>query len=71
MAFQIQYRGEWGGALASDWAPAVTGTVNQTGESNESASTFESRDVAEAFLDDELRPQADPDRVEFRVLKID
>lgn len=69
MAYQIQYRGVWAGAESRDWSPAVTGTLNQSNDSDIFASTFNDLDVARAFLEDEIFPVAD-DRVEFRIVEI-
>jgi hypothetical protein len=50
MAFQIQVTGEWAGVVGG-WRPAISGTVNQTGESDDDASTFASHDEAQTTLD--------------------
>lgn len=36
--YQIQVTGEWGGSVGS-WRPSITGTLNQTGHSDEWASS--------------------------------
>jgi len=73
MAFQIQYKGNFGGASSGgQWLPAVTGTLNQTSECDAVASTFETREVAVAFLEDEILPQAgDGTSAEFRIEEVD
>lgn len=69
MAYQIQYKGVWAGAESRDWSPAVTGTLNQSNDSDIFASTFNDLDVARAYLEDEILTVAD-DRVEFRIIEI-
>jgi hypothetical protein len=46
----LQVRGEWAGDVTPGWRPAVAGTLNQTGQSDEQASTFSSIEEAEATL---------------------
>lgn len=60
MSFQIQVRGEWAGAVGG-WRPAVAGTVNQTGLSDEEASTCATHDEAQATLDRAILPLLDSD----------
>lgn len=48
--FMVQVRGEWAGAAADGrWHPLCSGTLNQTGKSDEWASTFDTREEAESF----------------------
>lgn len=52
MGYQVQIRnvngGEWGGSSLRGWT-AIAGTLNQTGEDDDAASTFDSEaDAAEA-----------------------
>lgn len=74
---QLQVRGQWAGYVGRDWRPAVDGTLNQTSESAESASTFESRESAVAFYEDFVLPEmpddegVTPDWCEFRLLHAD
>ena len=37
--YQVQVRGQYGGAVG-DWRPAITGTLNQTGQSDDDAVTL-------------------------------
>lgn len=71
--YVIQFWGTWGGQVATDWRPAVTGTLNQTGRSDLDASTFETWGAAVAVLDDIIRPAAgDAERksiVQFRIVE--
>lgn len=57
MAIKIEVRGDWGGAVASGWRPAVTGTLNTSGESDDHASTFETRGEALSFYVTYIRPE--------------
>lgn len=41
---------EWGGTLHSGWRPAIAGTLNQTGLSDEASSEFPSLRSAMEFL---------------------
>ena len=41
---------EWAGTLRDGWRPAIAGSLNQTGWSNERASTFARRSDADSFL---------------------
>ena len=50
-SYQVQVTGEWGGSVGG-WRPAITGTLNQTGQSDAWASTCDSHDAASALLDD-------------------
>lgn len=78
MSFQIQFRGEFGGMSTLAWRPAVTGTLNQTNEGDEVASTFASREEAERVLDEVVRPEVrgagdaiDLGQVTFRVVEVE
>lgn len=44
--YRLESTGLWGDHPPHGWHPAITGTVNQTGESDEVASTFEAREEA-------------------------
>lgn len=57
--YVIEVKGNWGGASGS-WRPAVTGTLNQTGRSDEEASTFDTHEAAKAILDNVILPEAGP-----------
>lgn len=50
-SYRIEVRGEWAGSVSSDWRPAISGTLNQTGESDEEASTCDTHDEAQATLE--------------------
>lgn len=67
MAYQIQVRGEWAGSVGG-WRPAVSGSVNQTGLSDEHASTFASEIEAEAALVALVREGAH--EAELRIVEI-
>jgi hypothetical protein len=70
--FQIQFRGTWAGTRADRWEPAITGTLNQTGVDDETASMFDTREEAEAVLDSVVRPASgDSPDVEFRIDEVD
>ena len=63
-AYRIMVKArEWAGRSASGWVPAISGTLNQTGKSDEEASTFdtyaEALDVADTLVDPELRGERD------------
>ena len=60
MGFQIQVTGDWGGAIGG-WRPAITGTLNQTGQDDAWASTEDTRDAAEATLDAVVLPHLTSD----------
>ena len=79
--FQVQVSGRFGGGLGG-WRPACTGTENQTGGSDEDASTFDTYDEAEAYADhlrttyvdarDDESGHASPrDEIRFRVVTLD
>jgi hypothetical protein len=74
---QLQVRGNWAGVIGDQWRPAVDGTINQTNESAESASTFASRESAVAFYEDFILPElpddegATPDGCKFRFVHAD
>ena len=55
MSYQIQVRGEWGGSVGG-WRPAITGTLNQTGQSDDYASTEDTHEAAQATLDGAILP---------------
>jgi hypothetical protein len=59
--YQIQVTGEWGGAVLNGWRPAITGTLNQTGEDDGSASTFDTHDEAAWVLDRVVLPELTSD----------
>lgn len=68
MAYQVQVIcNEWAGGLQSGWRPAIAGALNQTGLSDEEASTFDTEEEARAVLADLVIPQ-NPD--EARVVAI-
>lgn len=47
--FQVQVRGDFGGT-SDGWRPAITGTLNQTGQGDDYASTAESYGEAQELL---------------------
>lgn len=67
MAYMIEVRGVWAGGTG-DWRPACSGTLNQSGFSDEYASSFDSRAEAEEQAM-ELRESADGN-VEFRIVEV-
>lgn len=67
MAYQVQVRGEFGGATGG-WRPAITGTLNQTGASDEAASTFADEPDADSAASLVLDSIGDPESV--RVVEI-
>lgn len=52
----VQVRGAFGGEVGSAWRPAISGTLNQTGQADAEASTFDSseeaREVGDQFCQD-------------------
>lgn len=46
MAFQVQVRGQFGGAVG-DWRPGITGTLNGTNDSDDVASTVATESEAD------------------------
>jgi hypothetical protein len=60
MKYRVQYRRAPGDA----WAPAVSGTFNQTGRDNAFASTFDDRRKAERIAD-KVREEADMGQVQI------
>jgi len=67
MAYQVQVRGEFGGAVGG-WRPGVTGTLNQTGQSDADASRAETEADAEELAALVLEAGASPDDV--RVVEV-
>lgn len=57
--YQVQVRGTFADSLGG-WRPGITGTLNQTGQSDEQASTFADEPSADAaaalVLDEGARP---------------
>lgn len=50
MKARIEVRGEWAGEVGSSWRPACAGTVNQTGQTDAEASTFDTVEEAKETL---------------------
>jgi len=50
-AVTLEVSGEWAGTIGG-WRPAVSGSLNQTNESDEHASLFTDRDCAMSFFED-------------------
>ena len=53
--YRIEVHGNWAGSSGS-WRPAISGTLNQTGEDDESASTFRSHEEASVILENVVLP---------------
>jgi hypothetical protein len=72
----LQVSGAWAGT-SGGWRPAVSGTLNQSTLSDESASEFESRAAAVAFYEQFVLPElpddegATPDGCKFRLVHAD
>jgi hypothetical protein len=66
---KLEVSGEWGGAVG-DWRPAITGTHNQTGRSDEEASSFETHDDAMAAYENLVLPEHlyEPEKASFRLV---
>jgi hypothetical protein len=68
MKYQIQYRGNWAGSSSSRWKPAIAGTLNSTGTSDEEASTFATFESAQDVLENvvlvELGSEQDADGID-------
>lgn len=80
MKYQIQYRGNWAGSSSSRWKPAIAGTLNSTGTSDDVASTFESMDAAYDVLENVVCVELDAldaagefedSSPEFRIIAVD
>lgn len=51
LCYRVEVRGEWAGAADDGrWRPLCSGTLNQTGKSDEEASTFDTREEADSFV---------------------
>ena len=66
--YQIQVRGSWADGDSNEWRPAIAGTLNQTGLSDEEASTFATCREASDVLDELVRPQ---NPVEMRIVQVE
>jgi hypothetical protein len=67
--YRIEVRGDWAGEIGG-WRPVVDGTVNQTDQPAEEASTFATFEEAEAALEDAVLPQSDGEQ-EFRIVEVE
>ncbi|MFA5186357.1 MAG: hypothetical protein WC551_07780 [Patescibacteria group bacterium] len=66
---EIRSKTGWAGtAPTGGWMPAIAGTLNQgTGMTDEELSTLSSRVIAQAVVDDVIRPQMrDGDEIRIR-----
>lgn len=77
MPYQIQFTGSFGGQSTLAWRPAVTGTLNQTGKSDDYASTFLTHEEADDVLERVVRPEVrggedalDLGQVRFRIVEL-
>lgn len=68
--YMAQVKGEWAG-MPNDgrWRPLCSGTLNQTGRSDEWASTFDTRWETEHFIQQALTA-ATESPIETRVIKV-
>jgi hypothetical protein len=64
---EVQSR-EWAGILRDGWRPAIAGTLNQTRDDDETASTFSTVAEAMSFLTEAVLPEG-PEAV--RVVRSD
>lgn len=60
----------WGYSPTSHWSPAFTGNLNQTGRSDDAASTFDSRDAAEDALESIYDSLDGDDDFRFRITEV-
>jgi hypothetical protein len=58
--YLLQVTGEWAGEVGG-WRPAIAGTVNQTGLTDEEASTFRTHEEASLALENACLPQLTSD----------
>jgi hypothetical protein len=67
----VEVKGSFGGTTGG-WRPASTGTENQTGMSDEEASTFDDHLSAEGYCDHLIQTYCDDDdALAFRVRAVD
>lgn len=72
MGWMIQVRGgDWAGVGGDSWRPACGGTLNQTGRSDEFASTFETQEEATSFVDEMVRGESPSPETEFRIVEVE
>ena len=64
---EVQAR-PWAGALRDGWRPAVAGSLNQTRDDDETASTFATLHEAQSFADAYVVPER-PER--WRIVRSD
>jgi len=75
-AVSLQVSGQWAGTMGG-WRPVVSGTLNQSNLSDESASEFPSREAAVAFYEQFVLPElpddegATPDGCKIRLVHSD
>jgi hypothetical protein len=67
--YRIEVTGEFGGAVGG-WRPAVTGALNQTGQSEEAASTFGTAAEAESVMHHVVTILHNDRSAEFRIVEI-
>ncbi len=72
-AHRVEVIGEWAGSLGG-WRPACSGTENQTGQSDAFASTFETQEEAQRYVDhvSAMVPEEDARecRPRFRIVQV-
>ena len=51
MLYRVEVSGAWCDHSSQEWVPAVTGTLNGTGMTDEEASTFDTREQAQSVLE--------------------
>jgi hypothetical protein len=71
MSWTIQVLGDWAGCNYRTWSPAVSGTFNQTRESDEFASTFGTRNEAERALEFMVENSATGELPRLRIVELD
>lgn len=75
MRYKIEFTGSWGGMLTPGWRPAITGTLNQTRQSDDEASTFSTHDEAASVLENVIGPEVgdaqELGKVRFRIVEAD